>query len=238
MVYYSRRILFQEKLIRLEMMKVLNVYKSYVQGNRDVEVLKGINFEIKDGESLSIIGPSGSGKTTLLSIMAGLDSPSKGHVELNNTDISKLSEVLACELRNKKIGFIFQSFELISDMTAFENVALPLELSGHKKYEEKAYEMLDKVGLSHRTNHYPNELSGGEKQRVAIARAFINNPDIVFADEPTGNVDDSTGAGIIKLLFDFVKSSNKKLVLVTHNLELAKLTDRKLKIEGGKVIEL
>jgi len=195
-----------------------------------------VSFEISKGSTAAIIGPSGSGKTTLLGLCAGLDTPTSGTVAINGTIISNLNEDDRARFRNEHIGFIFQNFQLIPTLTALENVMVPLELRGAKGVRPLAEELLDSVGLSQRRHHYPTQLSGGEQQRVAIARAFINKPSILFADEPTGNLDADTGDHITELLFDLNRKQGTTLVLVTHNPELANMTGRVLALRGGKLM--
>ncbi|MCW9016291.1 MAG: ABC transporter ATP-binding protein, partial [Kangiellaceae bacterium] len=185
----------------------------------------------------AIIGESGSGKTTLLGLLAGLDSPSSGEVQLNGQSIFSLSEEQRAESRKENLGFVFQSFQLIEGLTALENVMMPLELKGDRKAKQKATEMLTKVGLGERLNHYANQLSGGEQQRVAIARAFVTEPALLLADEPTGNLDTATGKKIIELMFSLNQELNTTLVLVTHDIHLAELCDESITLSGGKVIE-
>ena len=217
-------------------LNISNVSKTYKSGERELTVLKEINFEISIGDTISIVGPSGSGKTTLLGLCAGLDSPSTGDIELSNQSLNLLNENERALLRNKDVGFIFQNFQLIPTLTALENVMIPLELQGDKNAKSIALNLLDRVGLKERSSHYPSQLSGGEQQRVSIARAFCNNPKILFADEPTGNLDDETGATIEALLFELNKEQNTTLVLVTHDLELARRTNRIIRLKGGKII--
>jgi len=202
-------------------------------GMARLEILKGIDLNISEGESLAIIGRSGSGKTTLLSILAGLDLASTGEVVLMDKKLSTLTEDGRAALRSEHIGFVFQSFQLVPTMTALENVMLPLDLSGDKHSRKRAMEWLEKVGLADRAKHYPRQLSGGEQQRVAIARAFVTHPRLLFADEPTGNLDVHTGAMIMDLLFNFNKEENTTLVLVTHDTSLAKRCDRALTLIEG-----
>ncbi|MEO9894721.1 ABC transporter ATP-binding protein [Aurantibacter sp.] len=221
------------------MTKILNVNnlkKTYTSGTKQLTVLDNITFSIKRGETFSIVGPSGSGKTTLLGLCAGLDSPTNGEVELCGTNISSLNEDERAMLRNKNVGFIFQNFQLLPTLTALENVSVPLELQGAKNAAKIGMELLGKVGLSNRFHHYPTQLSGGEQQRVALARAFSNKPSILFADEPTGNLDEETGATVAQLIFDLNKEAGTTLVIVTHDLELAKRTQRILKLKGGKIV--
>ncbi len=222
------------------MVKILNVEnleKSYFSGSKKLTILKDINFSVEAQETFAIVGPSGSGKTTLLGLCAGLDQPDTGSIELCNTSMSNLSEDERAQLRNQNVGFIFQDFQLLPTLTALENVAVPLELQGNKQASKKAIELLEKVGLGNRLGHYPSQLSGGEQQRVALARAFSNNPTILFADEPTGNLDAETGEKVVNLLFNLNKELGTTLVIVTHDLELAQKTKHILKIKGGRVIE-
>lgn len=218
---------------------VLNVQgltKSYQNGGHTLTVLDNITFALESGMSLSIVGPSGSGKTTLLGLCAGLDRPSSGSVELNGIRLNDLSEDERARIRNEHVGFIFQNFQLMTTLTAIENVMVPLELRREKNIKPRALELLGKVGLANRANHYPVQLSGGEQQRVSMARAFITNPKILFADEPTGNLDEESSSNVVNLLFDLNKQAGTTLVLVTHNLELAAQTHRILTIRGGKLI--
>jgi len=222
------------------MVKILNVQnleKSYFSGSKKLSILKDINFSVEAQETFAIVGPSGSGKTTLLGLCAGLDKPDSGVIELCNTEMDSLTEDERAQLRNQKVGFIFQDFQLLPTLTALENVAVPLELQDDKQANKKAIELLEKVGLSDRLHHYPSQLSGGEQQRVALARAFSNNPTILFADEPTGNLDTETGEKVVKLLFDLNKELGTTLVIVTHDIELAQKTKHILKLKGGSVIE-
>jgi putative ABC transport system ATP-binding protein len=210
--------------------------KAYRSGSGELTVLSDVSFHIEKGSTAAIIGPSGSGKTTLLGLCAGLDTPSSGSVTINGTTISSLNEDQRAAFRNAHIGFIFQNFQLIPTLTALENVMVPLELRGTKGVRPLAEELLDSVGLAERRHHYPTQLSGGEQQRVAIARAFINKPSILFADEPTGNLDADTGELITRLLFDLNRKQGTTLVLVTHNPELANMTGRVLSLRGGKLV--
>ena len=199
-------------------------------------MLDNINFSVAAGSTNAIVGPSGSGKTTLLGLCAGLDSSSSGIVELNNINLGKLSEDERAQVRNQYIGFIFQNFQLLPTLTALENVMVPLELRGEKNIRARSLDLLDKVGLADRGHHYPAQLSGGEQQRVSLARAFSNAPQILFADEPTGNLDAETSEKVVKLIFDLNKEAGTTLVLVTHDLELAAKTQRILRIKGGKLV--
>lgn len=220
------------------MLKVSNLTKTYPSGGRQLTVLSGVSFEIGAGESFAIVGPSGSGKTTLLGLCAGLDRASEGSVSLNGIALDNLSEDRRAEVRNQFVGFVFQNFQLIPTLTALENVMVPLELRGEKGVEKVAREWLAKVGLANRADHYPAQLSGGEQQRVCIARAFSNRPKILFADEPTGNLDGENNQNIVNLLFDLNREAGTTLVLVTHDLELAGRTGRILRLKGGHVENL
>ncbi len=219
------------------MLEIKNLHKTYSSGNKEVNVLKDINFKIEKGEIVSIVGPSGSGKTTLLGLCAGLDKATSGSVILSNTALEPLNEDERAALRNKAVGFIFQNFQLIPTLTALENVMIPLELRGEKGSAKKAMDLLEKVGLAERHDHYPTQLSGGEQQRVSLARAFSNDPKILFADEPTGNLDEETGKKVEDLLFKLNEESGTTLVIVTHDLNLAAKTGRIIKLKGGKVVE-
>ncbi len=213
------------------------IFKTYQGVNTELTVLDNINFQVVKGERLSIVGPSGSGKTTLLGLCAGLDNPTSGTLTLGGESISSMTENEKAELRNRKVGFIFQNFQLLPTLTALENVMIPLELQGRSKgASDKAKDLLERVGLSGRHHHYPSQLSGGEQQRVSLARAFSNDPEILFADEPTGNLDEETGLIVENLLFDLNKEMQTTLVIVTHDLELANKTDRIIKLKGGKII--
>jgi len=216
---------------------VNHLSKIYQTGPKSLTVLDDISFEIEPGSSCAIVGPSGSGKTTLLGLCAGLDTASSGNVILDGQAIDSLNEDERASVRNHSVGFIFQSFNLLPTLTALENVMVPLELLGRKNIKQTAKDLLEKVGLGDRMNHYATQLSGGEQQRVSIARAFANNPKILFADEPTGNLDEETGATIEKLLFDLNAEQGTTLVLVTHDNELAQKTDRIIKLKGGKLHE-
>ena len=204
---------------------------------RDLTVLDSLSFTAEQGETMAIVGPSGSGKTTLLGICAGLDVPSTGYVSLAGIRLNSLDEDDRAYVRNKHVGFIFQSFQLLPTLTALENVMVPIELRGDTSSKIKAEQLLNRVGLGDRMDHYPSQLSGGEQQRVALARAFITEPSILFADEPTGNLDEETAATITDLIFDLNKEHNTTLVLVTHNLQLAELTDRILLLKSGRLVE-
>lgn len=201
-----------------------------------LHILTAITLEIKTGDSVAITGASGSGKSTLLGLLAGLDLPSSGKIWLAGEEITAMDEDRRADLRMRHVGFVFQSFQLLGSLTAIENVMLPLELSGKTDAREAARRYLDRVGLGNRLSHYPNQLSGGEQQRVAIARAFANSPTVLFADEPTGNLDTRTGARIIDILFDLNHEASTTLVLVTHEQRLAELCQRGLMLEDGYLV--
>lgn len=210
--------------------------KSYKNGGHALTVLDNISFSIEEKLTVSIVGPSGSGKTTLLGLCAGLDSPTSGSVELNNIRLNDLSEDARARIRNQYVGFIFQNFQLMPTLTALENVMVPLELRGEKNIRSIAIDLLDKVGLADRTDHYPVQLSGGEQQRVSMARAFSTSPKILFADEPTGNLDEEASNRVVKLLFDLNRQAGTTLILVTHNPDLAAQTNRVIRLKGGKMV--
>ncbi len=212
-----------------------NLGKHVTTSEGMLNILSSVDLVIQSGESLAIIGESGSGKSTLLGLLAGLDAPNSGSVMINGCDITRLDEDGRAELRSKMISFVFQSFQLLPALTALENVMLPLELSNHKQAETVARNLLDRVGLKHRLTHTPKQLSGGEQQRVALARAFVSQPAILFADEPTGNLDSQTGAHIIDLLFELNQEQNTTLILVTHDLSLANRCQRNIRLVGGKI---
>lgn len=215
---------------------ITNLNKTYQSAGKVLSVLDDINFSILTGSTNAIVGPSGSGKTTLLGLCAGLDRSTSGSVALNGINLNDLNEDKRAQVRNQFVGFIFQNFQLLPTLTALENVMVPLELRGEKNIRARSLDLLDKVGLASRSHHYPTQLSGGEQQRVSIARAFSNQPKILFADEPTGNLDSETGDRIEKLLFDLNQDAGTTLVLVTHDLELAGKTQRILRIKGGKLV--
>lgn len=222
------------------MSKILNIHqleKTYSNGSKKLKVLQDISFEVEEKKTFAIVGPSGSGKTTLLGLCAGLDSPDSGSINLCGSELSTLNEDERALLRNKHIGFVFQDFQLLPTLTALENVAVPLELQGDKMASKISKALLEKVGLGNRINHYPSQLSGGEQQRVALARAFSTKPSILFADEPTGNLDAETGEKVEELLFDLNKESGTTLVIVTHDIELANKTQHILRLKGGKIVE-
>lgn len=221
------------------MLTASQLTKHYRTANGEsLTVLDNVSFELEPGDTFAIVGPSGSGKTTLLGLCAGLDRASSGSVALNGIALDDLSEDQRAEVRNRYVGFIFQNFQLIPTLTALENVMVPLELRGDAGAERMARNWLEKVGLGSRLDHYPAQLSGGEQQRVCIARAFSNSPKILFADEPTGNLDADNAAGIVDLIFELNHTAGTTLVLVTHDLELAKRTGRILKLKGGKMDSL
>jgi putative ABC transport system ATP-binding protein len=199
-------------------------------------ILDDVSFTIAAGESVAVVGPSGAGKSTLLALLAGLDLPTRGYVELNGANLSSLDEDGRALARAENVGFVFQSFHLVPSLNALENVMLPLELRGHEDARQAARELIDKVGLGERWSHYPAQLSGGEKQRVAIARAFATEPAVLFADEPTGNLDSRTGATIMELMFELNRSSSTTLILVTHDSSLADRCDRVLALDAGKLV--
>ncbi len=219
------------------MLEVKNLSKSYNSGNRQLTVLENVNFKLNTGDSFSIVGSSGSGKTTLLGLCAGLDRPSTGSVILNNIALDNLSEDERAAIRNEHVGFIFQNFQLIPTLTALENVMIPLELRGAQNARKQSLELLDRVGLADRHHHYPLQLSGGEQQRVSLARAFSNQPKILFADEPTGNLDEETSATVEQLIFDLNRELGTTLIMVTHDLDLAAKTQHTIRLKGGRVIE-
>jgi len=219
-----------------KILKIHELEKTYTSGSKNLTVLTHISFEIEQGSIFSIVGPSGSGKTTLLGLCAGLDHPSAGDIELCGVNLKDLDEDQRAQLRNKEVGFIFQNFQLLPTLTALENVIVPLELQGEKNAVKVGMELLEKVGLLDRSHHYPSQLSGGEQQRVALARAFSNKPSILFADEPTGNLDEETGEKVIQLLFQLNKEAGTTLVIITHDLDLANRTEQILTLKGGKVM--
>ena len=213
-----------------------NVTKKVATQAGELVILEGIDLEINDGESVAIVGASGSGKTTLLGILAGLDVASEGKVQLVDNSLTELDEEARALVRGEHVGFVFQSFQLLASLTALENVMLPAELRGESVAESQAVELLDKVGLGDRTDHYPRQLSGGEQQRVAIARAFASNPTVLFADEPTGNLDTQTGAKISDLLFELNSEFGTTLIMVTHDAKLAERCHRTITIDAGRIV--
>lgn len=217
-------------------LNTLGLGKTYQSAGKTLTVLDNISFSINAGSTNAIVGPSGSGKTTLLGLCAGLDRSTTGSVTLNGINLGDLGEDKRAQVRNQYVGFIFQNFQLLSTLTALENVMVPLELRGEKNIRNRALDLLDKVGLAERGHHYTAQLSGGEQQRVSLARAFSNQPKILFADEPTGNLDAETSEKVVKLIFDLNREAGTTLVLVTHDLELAAKTQRILRIKGGKLV--
>ena len=218
------------------MLVARHLTKEYNSGEHQLTVLNDVNFSIPQGAFVAIIGPSGSGKTTLLGLMAGLDTPSRGTVLLDDTDLASMDEDARARLRGEKVGFVFQSFQLIPTLTALENVQVPLELRGDSGASERARELLRRVGLGDRLDHFPTQLSGGEQQRVAIARAFSNAPRILFADEPTGNLDSDTGSRIVELLESLNRESDATIILVTHDPALAARAQRVIRLSDGRVV--
>ena len=221
---------------RSSIINVDNLCKIVSTNNSHLTILSSVSFRIKAAESVAIIGASGSGKSTLLSLLAGLDVASSGSIEILGQSIGELSEDGRATLRNQLIGFVFQSFQLLPNLTALENVMLPLELKGNKNAKKLATDLLDRVGLSQRIAHVPNQLSGGEQQRVALARAFVTRPKILFADEPTGNLDSTTGEYIIDLLFELNRENQTTLILVTHDQRLAEHCERIIELKAGCIV--
>ncbi len=222
------------------MLRCEGLSQTYRSGGGELTVLKDISFALEDGGFLAIVGPSGSGKTTLLGLLAGLDQPARGRVWLDGVDLQSLTEDQRARLRGERVGFVFQSFQLIPTLTARENVLVPIELSGADGANgsaARADELLARVGLSPRAHHYPAQLSGGEQQRVALARAFANRPRILFADEPTGNLDRTTGHSIVELMLELNRDFGTTVVLVTHDLELAAQARRRIRLADGAVVD-
>lgn len=218
-------------------LEVQGLGKTFESGERTLTVLKDIAFSVGERSTCAVVGPSGSGKTTLLGLCAGLDRPSAGEVILNGIPLRTLDEEELAQVRNQYVGFVFQTFQLIPTLTALENVMVPLELRGTRGVRPLAAELLERVGLKERLEHYPSQLSGGEQQRVALARAFINQPKILFADEPTGNLDSETSERVQELLFELNRDAGTTLILVTHDLELANRTERVIRLRGGVIVE-
>jgi putative ABC transport system ATP-binding protein len=216
-------------------LKLENLVKNYQQGDTEIHVLKGLTAEIKDSEVVAVVGQSGSGKSTLLSLLAGLDRPTSGKILVAGQEISQMSETEMTQFRGRKIGIVFQQFHLFPHLTAVENVMLPLEIWNESNRDERAHKILDQMGLSHRLHHFPNQMSGGECQRVAIARALVVKPQILLADEPSGNLDTSTGQKVMDVFFDVVRANKVTTVLVTHSEALAERCDRQIRIENGKL---
>lgn len=219
----------------MNVLELNKVCKSYAQGSSKIQVLKDLDFQVKRGETVAITGQSGSGKSTLLALMSGIDRPDSGIITVANTDLSTLNESQLTKFRGSKLGIVFQQFHLIPHLTALENVMLALEIAGDPSAESKAKEALVSVGLSLRENHYPGQLSGGECQRVAIARAFVTNPEFLIADEPSGNLDPTTGSQVMELLFNQVLSRKMTLIVVTHSMDLANKCQRIFKLSSGNL---
>ena len=218
-------------------LNVQHLSKTYGRGATALTVLHDVSFALAAGATCAVVGPSGSGKTTLLGLCAGLDRASAGSVALNGVDLGRLDEDQRAHLRSEKVGFVFQNFQLIPTLSALENAMVPLELRREPNARARAVDLLDRVGLGDRLHHYPAQLSGGEQQRVALARAFINRPALLFADEPTGNLDDGTSGKVRDLLFSLNEESGATLILVTHDLTLARLTQRIIRLQGGRVAD-
>jgi putative ABC transport system ATP-binding protein len=219
------------------MIELHDVSKTVSSGGRPLTILHPLDLVVADGQSLSIVGPSGSGKSTLLGLMAGLDAPTTGRILIDGTEITSLGEDALAKLRGAKIGFVFQFFHLIASLTAYENVLVPMELAGVRQPGPRAKDLLAEVGLADRGHHYPSQLSGGEQQRVALARALANEPRLLLADEPTGNLDSNNGQHVIELLFDVNRGRGTTLVLVTHDRELAARADTQVRLRDGHVVE-
>jgi putative ABC transport system ATP-binding protein len=217
-------------------LRVENVSKQVISPEGSLTILSDVSMNIESGDSVAIVGASGAGKSTLLALLAGLDLPTKGQIYLNGANLTELNEDGRAQVRAKSVGFVFQSFHLMPSLNALENVMLPLELAGKKMPRQAASEVLRQVGLSDRWSHYPAQLSGGEKQRVAIARAFATEPAVLFADEPTGNLDSRTGENVMELMFEMNKNSSTTLVLVTHDSSLAERCDRVIGLDGGHLV--
>jgi putative ABC transport system ATP-binding protein len=218
------------------LLRAESLTKKVTSPEGELTILDSVSFGVGRGESAAIVGPSGAGKSTLLALLAGLDEPSAGRVWLNGVELTALDEDGRAQVRNREVGFVFQSFHLLASLTALENVLLPLELSDAAQPKERAREALTRVGLERRLHHYPRQLSGGEKQRVAIARAFVVGPSLLFADEPTGNLDNKTGAKILNLLFELNAAAGTTLVLVTHDLEAAARCTKLIELAGGRLV--
>ncbi|MBT8091438.1 MAG: ATP-binding cassette domain-containing protein [Gammaproteobacteria bacterium] len=216
-------------------LEAVELHKEVSSPEGTLTILTGVSFRIMAGESVAVVGPSGAGKSTLLALLAGLDLPTSGHVLLNGSNLSSLDEDGRASVRAESVGFVFQSFHLVPSLNALENVMLPLELAGHADARGSARDIIEKVGLKERWSHYPAQLSGGEKQRVAVARAFAATPAVLFADEPTGNLDSRTGANIMSLMFELNRNSSTTLVLVTHDMNLAEKCDRVLELDVGRL---
>ena len=226
----------QAQMVRDSVLKAENLSKQVSSPEGSLTIVHGVSLDIAAGESVAVVGPSGAGKSTLLALLAGLDLPTTGRVLLAGTDLTQLDEDGRARLRAQRVGFVFQSFHLIPALTALENVMLPLELAGRSDARSAAFETLQRVGLKNRTGHYPRQLSGGEQQRVALARAFVTRPAVLFADEPTGNLDTATGGRVGELLFELNANSHTTLVLVTHDRELASRCGRIITMEAGRIV--
>lgn len=225
---------------RMSVIPSLEAYqlsKAYDNGNEKLVVLDNVSLSILPGQTCAIVGPSGSGKTTLLGLCAGLDRPTTGEVLIDGTPISQLDQDALARLRNERLGFVFQNFQLLQNLTGLENVMVPLELRGDRSARKYAIELLDRVGLKERLHHYPSQLSGGEQQRVALARAFVNQPKLLFADEPTGNLDGTTSENVVDLIFELNRELGTSLVLVTHDLGLADKAHRVIRLKNGRILE-
>ena len=231
----AERILEREKR---PIVKVVNLSKSVDTSEGTLTILEGINLEINESDSVAIVGASGSGKTTLLSLMAGLDLPSTGQVFLGDDEITAMTEEERAQVRGRRVGFVFQSFQLLASLTALENVMLPAELKGDANAAARAAELMERVGLGHRMQHYPRQLSGGEQQRVAIARAFASDAEILFADEPTGNLDTRTGDRVVDLVFELNREFGTTLILVTHDSRLADRCEHSISLDSGAIVEV
>jgi putative ABC transport system ATP-binding protein len=218
--------------------QVQNLTKRYTSGTLELTVLSQVSFTLEPGATCAIMGPSGSGKTTLLGLCAGLDQPSEGAVTIHGYNLADWSEEERAKFRRESIGFVFQSFRLLSTLTALENVLVPLELLGQAHAKDRAIHWLKQVGLENRMNHFPSQLSGGEQQRVGLARAFVHNPKLLFADEPTGNLDKDTGDGLVNLMFDLNRQQGTTLIVVTHDETLAQKTGRVLRLSGGRLVTI
>jgi putative ABC transport system ATP-binding protein len=218
------------------MIELRGVSKTVASGGHPLTILHPLDLSVPSGRFLAIVGPSGSGKSTLLGLLAGLDAPSSGEIVIDGTDITKLSEDALARLRGEKIGFVFQFFHLVPSLTAFENIAVPMEIAGRRDAATRARDLLREVGLEDRGHHYPSQLSGGEQQRVALARALANDPPIVLADEPTGNLDSTTGRHIMDLLLGIHRTRRTTLILVTHDADLAALADERLALRDGRPV--
>lgn len=219
------------------MIEIRGLSMSYPLEAGSLEVLSGVDMQIADGETIAIVGPSGSGKTTLLILLAGLEAPAAGSITIDGEDVSGLDADALADIRRDKLGIVFQSFHLVPSLTALGNVSLPAEIAGHAHARDRARQLLDRVGLAERADHYPSQLSGGEQQRVAIARALAHSPRVLLADEPTGNLDVNTGARIIEMLFELNAETGSTMILVTHDTEIARRCQRVFHLDNGKLIE-